>query len=115
MIWKADAAKITRRSSAAARLLHNLRAPILLPNEDEVREGNIASTNLHEFSQIRFVEMSADLWTMGNVANILRFRLRMSGYASVANANFQFQCGRVSWSFELEWENGIFIFPFLNS
>lgn len=91
MIWKADAAKITRRSSAAARLLHNLRAPILLPNEDEVREGNIASTNLHEFSQIRFVEMSADLWTMGSVANILRFRLQMSGYVSVAIASFQCQ------------------------
>ena len=28
---------------------------------------------------------------------------------------FNFQCGRVSWSFELEWENGIFTIPFSNS
>ena len=41
--------------------------------------------------KIRFVEMSADLWTMENVANILRFRLRMSGYASVAIVSFQCQ------------------------
>ena len=27
---------------------------------------------------------------MRNVANILRFRLRMSGYASVASSSFQF-------------------------
>ena len=45
------------------------------------------STNLHQFSQIRFVKMSVDLWTMGNVANI------------------NFQWGRVNWSFERAWED----------
>ena len=32
--------------------------------------GGIVSTNLHEFSQIRFVEMSVDLRTIENVANV---------------------------------------------
>ena len=36
----------------------------------ENRGGGILSTNLHQSSQIRFVEMSVDLWTMGSVANI---------------------------------------------
>ena len=38
----------------------------------ENRGGEIISTNLHQFSHIRFVEMSVDLWTMGNVAIHLR-------------------------------------------
>ena len=32
--------------------------------------GGILSTNLHQSSQIRFVEMSVDLWTIENVANV---------------------------------------------
>ena len=38
----------------------------------ENRGGEIISTKLHQFSQIRFVKMRVDLWTIGNVAIHLR-------------------------------------------